>query len=150
MWHARYVDTMMHQESNRFTKKVLCNISVMHVTSSSLVFDCCMCALSFRWAWWSGVGWICTKCNAYIVLMNQTHNVGYPKFRNFAFTCNSTKVQTHAMTYSAFEVDLYYTLRTIGAQHDIVNQLLCTYHAFAHIYVNAYPHSFLINCGLVL
>ena len=54
------------------------------------------------------------------------------------------------MTYSAFEVDLYYTLRILDAQHDIVNQQLCTSHAFAHIYVNAYPHPFLLNCGLVL
>ena len=54
------------------------------------------------------------------------------------------------MTYSAFEVDLYCTLRTLDAQHDIVNQQPCTSHAFAHIYVNAYPHPFLINCGLVL
>ena len=54
------------------------------------------------------------------------------------------------MTYSAFEVDLYYTLRILDAQHDIVNQQLCTSHAFAHIYVHAYPHPFLLNCGLVL
>ena len=46
------------------------------------------------------------------------------------------------MTYSAFEVDLYCTLRTLDAQHDIVNQQPCTSHAFAHIYVNAYPHPF--------
>ena len=47
-----------------------------------------------------------------------------------------------SMTYSAFEVDLYYTSRTLDAKHDIVNQQLCTSHAFAHIYVNAYPHPF--------